>query len=369
LNNDLLYQLALTTIPNIGAVHAKILLHHYDVKDIFKAKRSELEKIEGIGTIRANSIKEFHDFSKAEEELLFIEKYKIRTLFLTEKDYPQRFHNCYDPPTLLFYKGSADLNASKMIGIVGTRNNTEYGKQVTEKLIKDLAPQNVTIVSGLAFGIDSIAHKASIKNDIPTVGALGHGLDTIYPADNAGLAKDMIRNGGGLVTEFFSKTKPDKQNFPKRNRIVAGLCDATIIVETDIRGGSMITAELANGYNRDVFAIPGKITDKKSSGSNYLIQNNKAILLTDTSELVSIMGWEEKTKKSKEKKKQKELFIELSAEEKIIVEVLNGKEAVHIDEINLRSGLSTSAIAAAILNLEFQNIVLGLPGKLYKLLT
>ena len=365
MTNDLLYQLALTTIPNIGAVHARILLQHYDVKDIFKARRSELEKLEGIGTIRANSIKEFHDFRKAEEEILFIEKYKIKPLFLTEEDYPRRFHNCYDPPTLLFYKGSADLNASKMIGIVGTRNNTDYGKQVTEKLVKDLAPQNVTIVSGLAFGIDSIAHKASIKNDIPTVGALGHGLDTIYPAENAALAKDMIKHKGGLITEFFSKTKPDKQNFPKRNRIVAGLCDATIIVETDIKGGSMITAELANGYNRDVFAIPGKITDKKSSGSNYLIQNNKAILLTDISELVSIMGWEE-TKKKKTKK-QKELFIELNRDEKIIVDLLNENGTVHIDEINLRSGLSSSEAAAAILNLELKNVVNGLPGKMYKL--
>ena len=365
MTNDLLYQLALTTIPNIGAVHAKILLQHYEVKDIFKAKRQDLEKIEGIGTIRAKRIKEFHDFKKAEDEIVFIEKYKIRPLFITDKEYPQRFHNCYDPPSMLFYKGTADLNAPKIIGIVGTRNNTDYGKQSTEKLVKDLTLQNVIIVSGLAFGIDTIAHKAAVKNDIPTIGALGHGLDIIYPSENTGLAKDMIKHGGGLITEFFSKTKPDKHNFPQRNRIVAGLCDATIIVETNIKGGSMITAELANGYNRDVFAIPGKITDTKSSGSNYLIQNNKAILLTDAQELVSMMGWEEI--KKKKVKKQKELFIELSKDEKIIVDILNEKEAVHIDEINLRSGLSSSAVAAAILNLELQNIVSRLPGKMYML--
>ena len=366
MTNDLLYQLALTTIPNIGAVHAKILLQHYNVKDIFKTKISELEKLEGIGTIRAKSIKEFHDFTKAEEEILFIEKYRIKPLFITDKEYPQRFRNCYDPPTMLFYKGTADLNASKMIGIVGTRNNTNYGKQSTEKLVKDLALQNVVIVSGLAFGIDTIAHKASIKNNLPTVGALGHGLDTIYPAENTGLAKDMIKHNGGLITEFFSKTKPDKHNFPQRNRIVAGLCDATIIIETNIKGGSMITAELANGYNRDVFAIPGKITDSKSSGTNYLIQNNKAILLTDAEELITIMGWEEKKQKPKSKF-QKELFIELSAEEKIILTILNEKETVHIDEINLKSGLTSSAVAAAILNLELQGVILSFPGKIYKL--
>ena len=367
MTNDLLYQLALTTVPNIGAVHAKILLQHYDVKDIFKAKKSELEKIEGIGTIRAKSIKEFHDFTRAEQEIVFIEKYKIRPLFITDKDYPQRFHNCYDPPTMLFYKGNADLNASKLVGIVGTRNNTDYGKQVTEKLIKDLTSQNAIIVSGLAFGIDSIAHKAAIKNDLPTVAALGHGLDRIYPSENTGLAKDMIKHGGGLITEFFSRTKPDKHNFPQRNRVVAGLCDATVIIETDIKGGSMITAELANGYNRDVFAVPGKITDKKSSGSNYLIQNNKAILHTNAQELIEIMGWEEKKQKSKVKS-QKEIFIELSKDEKIIITILNEKETVHIDEINLRSGLSSSAVAAAILNLELQNVVKGLPGKMYKLI-
>lgn len=366
MSSDLLYKLALTTIPNIGPVQAKILLQHYDVKNIFKAKRSELEKIEGIGTVKANIIKQFNDFSKAEEEIKFIEKFKIKVLFINDKDYPQRFLNCYDPPTILFYKGKADLNASKIIGIVGTRSNTEYGKLITEKLVEDLAYINPIIISGLAFGIDSIAHKAAMKNDLPTVGALGHGLDTIYPKENAGLAKDMVKHGGGLVTEFFSGTKPDKHNFPQRNRIVAGLCDATIIIETDVKGGSMITAELANGYNRDVFAVPGRTTDKKSSGSNYLIRNNKAVLLTEAQELIELMGWEEKSKKAKVKR-QKEIFIDLSPEEKIIIDILKEKESAHIDEINLLTNLSSSSVAAAILNLELQNVVLGLPGKMYQL--
>jgi DNA processing protein len=365
MNNDLIYQLALRLVPNIGFVHAKILIELYGTaREIFRARKSDLDKIEGIGMVRAKSIKDFNDFSRAEEEIQFIEKYKIKPLFLTDPDYPRRFLNCYDPPTLLFFKGKADLNASRTIGIVGTRNNTDYGKQVTEKLIKDLASQNVIIISGLAFGIDSIAHKASIKNDIPTVGALGHGLDTIYPSENAGLAKDMIKHGGGLVTEFFSKTKPDKHNFPQRNRVVAGLSDATIIVETNLKGGSMITAEIANGYNRDVFAIPGRITDSKSSGSNFLIMNNKAILLSDTQKLIEIMGWEVRKPKTK---KQKELFIELTPEEKIIIEMFQEKESIHIDEIHFLSGQSNSSVAAAILNLELQGVIVSLPGKIYKL--
>jgi DNA processing protein len=324
-----------------------------------------LEKIEGIGIVRAKSIKEFNDFHLAEKELEFIEKYNIKTFFLTDKDYPKRLLNCYDSPTLLFYKGTADLNASKIVAIVGTRTNTEYGKQFTEKLVKDLSEQNITIISGLAFGIDAMAHKAAIKNNLPTVGVVGHGLDKIYPSDHAGLAKEMIKNGGGILSEFFSGTKPDKHNFPLRNRIVAGISDATVLVETNIKGGSMITGNLANAYNRDVFAVPGRTTDTKSSGCNHLIKYNKAILLTDAEEILEVMGWKERKTKTK---KQKELFIELSQEEKQVVQLLQEKEMVSIDEINLGSGLSSSTIAAAILNLELQNVIASLPGKMYKLL-
>lgn len=366
-NSDLLHQIALTLVPNIGAVHAKILLEHFgNAEAIFKAKQSQLDKIEGIGLIRAKSIKAFHDFSLAEDEIKFIQKYKIKSLFITYKDYPQRLLNCYDPPTILFYKGTADLNGSKIISIVGTRNNTDYGKQVTEKIIKELASQTILIISGLAFGIDAIAHKAAIKNKLSTVGVVGHGLDMMYPYENTNLAKDMVKHNGGILTQFISKTKPDKHNFPIRNRIVAGLADATIIVETNVKGGSMITAEMANGYNRDVFAIPGRLTDNKSTGTNYLVKNNKAILLTDAQQLLEVMGWEEKQKTKS--KNQKELFIQLSPEEKIIIDILSEKKTVSIDEINLKSGLSSSSVAAAILNLEFQSVIGSLPGKMYKIL-
>jgi DNA processing protein len=367
MTTDLLFQLALTEVPNIGCVHAKILTQQFgDAQSIFKAKQSILEKIEGIGIIRAKAIKAFTDFSKAEEEIKFIDKYKIKPLFITDKNYPQRLLNCYDSPTLLFYKGIADLNAKKIIAVIGTRNHTDYAKQVTEKLIKELAEQNITVISGLAFGVDGIAHKSSLKNNWPTIGVLAHGLDQIYPAQHAALAKDMLKHDGGLLTEFRSKSKPDKHNFPTRNRIVAGMSDATIVIETGIKGGSMITAELANGYNKDVFAFPGRVTDIKSEGCNFLIKNNKAMLLTDAQELVEIMGWEEKPQKPKIKS-QRELFIELSKEERIIVDILKEKETVTIDEINLRSSLSSSAVAAAILNLELQNVLVSLPGKLYRL--
>lgn len=364
---DLLYQLALTQVPNIGDIQAKILIQQLgSAEAIFKASRKALEAIDGIGSVRAQSIHGFKDFSAAEKEALFLEQYKIKPLFLTDAAYPQRLLHCTDSPALLFYKGTADLNASKIIAIVGTRNNTDYGKKCTEKLVEDLAAHNILIVSGLAFGIDAIAHKAAIKNGLPTVGVVGHGLDKIYPQEHAGLAREMVQGNGGLLTEFWSGTKPDKHNFPLRNRVVAGVSDATIVIETDIRGGSMITAQLADAYNRDVFALPGRTNDLRSRGCNHLIQYNKAILLTDAQHLLQALGWEEK--KNKKKPAQKALFIELTPEEKTIVALLQEKETAHIDEINLRSGMSSSTVAAAILNLELANVVQSLPGKLYKLI-
>ena len=258
------------------------------------------------------------------------------------------------------------MNASKIVAIIGSRSHTDYGKLATEKIIKDLVNQNVLVVSGLAYGIDSIAHKAAVKNELSTVGVLAHGLDQIYPAEHAGLAKDMIKHKGGLLTEFRSNSKPDKHNFPTRNRIVAGMSDATIVIETGIKGGSMITAELANSYNKEVFALPGKITDSKSTGCNYLIKNNKAMLLTDAEELIQVMNWQE-NKKKPSSSRQKQLFIEMTADEKIVVTILQEKEKVHIDEINSKSGLTSSAVAAGILSLELQNVILSLPGKLYQL--
>ena len=366
LKKDLVYQLALSQVPHIGYVHAKILIQHFETaQQIFAARITDLEKMEGIGTVRAKSIKAYKDFDNALKEIDFIEKYNIQSLFLKEANYPQRLLHCYDPPTVLFYKGNADLNASKVLAIVGTRTNSDYGKQFTEKLVKDLSHLNILIVSGLAFGIDIIAHKSALKQSLHTVAALGHGLDTIYPSEHTLIAKEMVKQGG-LLTEFFSKTKPDKHNFPSRNRLVAGMCDAVVLIETGIKGGSMITAELANSYNRDVFAIPGRSTDAKSAGCNYLIRNNKAILLTEAKELLDIMGWEESKKVTR--KKQTALFIELTDSERKILNILQEKDLVSIDEINLSSELSSSAVAAALLNLELQNVVRAGAGKMYSLI-
>jgi len=363
MTNDLLYQVALTLIPSIGPVHTKALVEKFgDAKTVFGAKKKDLYAVEGITDLKIKAIAAFDDFATAENEIAFIEKYKIQPLFITAKNYPQKLLNCDDSPPLLYYRGNADLNVSKVVSIIGTRDNTEYGREVTEKLVEALKEQQVLIVSGLAFGIDVAAHKAALKHGLNTVGVLAHGLDIMYPAAHKTIAKEMIQHGG-LLTEFSKGTKADKHNFPRRNRIVAGMADATIVIETAIKGGSMITAALANGYNRDVFAVPGRVTDSRSEGCNYLIKNNRAILLTDAQQLLETMGWE---KRKAKRNVQKELFIELSGDEQTLANILKEKDAVHIDELYLKSGLTTSTVAAAILNLELQNVISSLPGKMYR---
>lgn len=365
MKEDLLYRIALTMIPDLGAVRSRLLAEHFgEAKAIFTAKKKELSAIEGIGENCARQIKEWGRFRDAEAEIEFAEKHQITILFLTDETYPQRLLHCYDPPTVLYYRGEANLNHGRIISIIGTRNHTDYGKQVTEQLVASLESQEVMIVSGLAFGIDAIAHKASIHQHIPTIGVLAHGLDIVYPPQHRSLAREMMEQGG-LLTEFPMRTKPDRHHFPRRNRIVAGMSDATIVIETALKGGSMITAELAHNYNRDLFAVPGKITDPKSSGCLKLIMQNKAVLLCDGAQLAETMGWQEKKKIIK---KQKELFIELSADEKTIVGLLDYSEAVAVDTLFIKSGLSSSTVASVILSLELQNVICALPGKMYKLL-
>lgn len=367
MNNDLLYQIALTLVPNIGDIHAKALIQIFgSAAAVFRAPMKRLELVDGIGSVRAGCIKTFTNFSACEAEITFIEKYKITPLFISDEHYPKRLLHAYDSPILLYYRGNADLNKKNIVSIVGTRNHSEYGKQQCEKLVEALKEEDILVVSGLAFGLDTIAHKAAIKSNIPTVGVVAHGLDRIYPAQNKMLAKQMIANGG-LLTDFTSGTIPDKQNFPKRNRIVAGICDALVVVESGLKGGSMITAELANSYNKDVFAFPGRATDAKSEGCNFLIKNNKAALISGASDLLDLMNWI--PKEQIKQKKQRELFIELSPEEKKVADIIQQQECIQIDELYLKSGLSSSTVAAALLQLEMNGVIDSIPGKRYKLTT
>lgn len=367
INEDLVYRIALTMVPQVGSVHARALAEALgSAEAIFKAPPSLLEKIDGIGAVRARSIRNFNSFARAEKEIRFIEKYQIHPLFIGGDDYPQRLLNCYDPPTLLYFKGTADLNAPKIISVVGTRNNTTYGKQVTETLIRGLQSYQPVVISGLAFGIDSVAHRAALKFRLSTIAVLAHGLKTIYPPENESLARQIVQ-GGGLLTEFMSDMAPDKHNFPSRNRIVAGLADATILVETGTRGGSIITADLANNYNRDVFAVPGKIQDTRSQGCNMLIRQNRAVLLDSPEQLAETLGWKELPQINGPR--QIELWTELSQEEKIITSLLREKEKVAIDELLLKSRISAGQLSSILLSLEIKNVIESCPGNTFRLIS
>jgi DNA processing protein len=365
-NEDrLLHRLALHLLPGIGPVITRNLISYCGgEEEVFKRKKSALEKIPGIGSDRASLISKHHSFKRAEEELLFIQKNNITPLFYLDKEYPARLKNCYDSPVMMFYKGSASLNPQRIVSIVGTRNITEYGRDILEKLIEDLFPYGVTIISGLAYGVDIHAHKVSLKMEMPTIGVTAHGLDRIYPSLHKSIADRMI-NHGGILTEYASGTIPDRENFPARNRIVAGMSDAVIVIESAERGGALITADLANDYNRDVFAFPGRINDRFSIGCNELIRQNKAMLTMSAKHIAEMMNWDQQNINAKS---QMELFVELNAEEKILVDILKSCGQTPIDVISIESGMPVSKVSTILLKLEFAGILKTMPGKVYSLL-
>jgi DNA processing protein len=367
MNDDLLYNIAITELQGIGDVTAKKLIAYCgSSKAIFEEKKVVLEKIPGIGSINANKINQSKTeaLSIAEEEITFIEKNKIQPLFYLDKAYSKRLFNCEDGPVMMYNKGDIDLNNPKVISIVGTRKATEYGQEFCNKIVEQLTSHNPLIISGLAYGIDLYAHKAAMKNKLQTAAVLAHGLDRIYPSLHRSVAKEMLNNGG-LISDYKSGTNPDRENFPKRNRIVAGLSDLTIVIESSKKGGSLITAYLANDYNRDVFALPGRLNDKQSEGCNNLIKNNKAVLIQSVKDIEYIMGWEAN---SKTKPQQQQLFIELTNEEKTLTSFLSQQEKTPIDQLALNAKMPMSKTTSLLLNLEFNGVVKSLPGKMYKLI-
>lgn len=362
---SLLDEIALTFIPGVGDVTARTLLHHFgSAEEIFRSKKNLLKAVPGIGEKIADGIVKKDYMKRAEEELCFVEKYRINVLSYTSDNYPERLKNCCDAPILLYYKGKADLNSTRIISIVGTRKATSYGRELTQRLIEDLRQHQVIVVSGLAYGIDGIAHKACIKEEIPTVGVIGHGLDRIYPAQHRAIAECML-DKGGLLTEFPSGTKPDRENFPRRNRIVAGIADATVIVEASIKGGALITAELANSYNRDVFAYPGDVSKEYSAGCNHLIKTNRANLITGVKDIEYLLGWTREENKSTSV--QVSLKLDLSADEQKVTDLLTENGTLSVDALAIQTGMPVSKLAIVILGLEMQGIVTGLPGKIYRM--
>ena len=358
-----LYEIALTLIPNIGDVNGKKLVAYCGgAEAVFCESKKALKRISGMNDNIIQGIDSKEVRNRAEEELLFIEKNGIKPLFYLDKEYPKRLQHCHDSPMLLYYKGNADLNAEKTVGIVGTRNITDYGKYIVEKLVEDLSSDNIMIISGLAYGVDAAAHRTALKYDLATVGVLGHGMQTIYPAENRKLATNMIEKGG-ILTEFVSGTTPFSGNFPKRNRIVAGMVDCLVVVESALKGGAMITAEIANSYDREVFAVPGKVGDFYSEGCNHLIRTNKANLMVGAEDIRYVMRWDVDTKVVA---KQLRLFRDFSEDEKKVMDVFAKSNVVHLDDIIVGTDLSPSKIASILLSLEFDGVLTALPGKRYQ---
>ena len=366
-SNLLKYYLYIIQIPGVGHVNAKNLISYCGgVENVFSSSKKQLLKVPGIGEKSASAILNLDSdiVEKTKREIEFIEKNDIQALNLFDKSYPQRLKQCADAPVLLFYKGNADLNQQRIISVVGTRNASQYGKDICRKMAEQLKPYNILIASGLAYGIDYNSHKAAIKNNIHTVGVLAHGLDRIYPSPHHNIAKQMVECGG-LLTEFMSETIPDRENFPQRNRIIAGMADATIVVETAHKGGSIITAYYADAYNRDVFAFPGRIDDKYSVGCNHLIKKNIAALLEKPEDIATFLQWN-KTEQNP-KSVQRNLFIELTESEQKILTLLREQNNQHIDNIVQYMQQPFSGVATTLLELELKGVIRSVPGNIYRI--
>ncbi|SDT21483.1 DNA processing protein [Mucilaginibacter mallensis] len=361
---SVLHQVALTYVKNVSHVLSKsLILSLGSAERIFTVSKSRLLEIPGIGIKTIEQLNLDDALRKAEEEVKFIEKNNIDVIFYTDPRYPKRLKLCNDSPILLYSKGNADLNNQRVISIVGTRNATEYGKHLCKELIEELQQYNVLIISGLALGIDVAAHKECLRLDMPTVGVLGHGLDRLYPGQNRATAEKMLENGG-LLSEYPSGTIPDRENFPERNRIVAGMADATVVIEASVKGGALITAEIANSYNRDVYTFPGRIGDEFSEGCNFLVRHNKAALLTNPADLAYSLGWEKD--ENIKAVQQFTLPIDLTRDEQIIFDTIKDHKApLAIDDLTIKTNMTMSTLAMNLLNMEMQGYIRSLPGKTY----
>ncbi len=353
---------ALHFVPGVGDFLIKQLVSYCgSAEEVFKQSRGRLLKIPGIGEITAEAIHHGKVFHKAEQEFRKAEREDAEILLFTDKAYPTRLKSIDDAPSLLYVKGNINLNHPKTVAIVGTRQATSYGKEQVERIIEELTPHGPVIISGLAYGIDIHAHKQALKHGLNTLGVLGSGLDVMYPASHKETAKRMT-NQGGLITENHFGTQPDAHNFPARNRIIAGMCDALIVVEAATKGGALITAEIANSYNKDVFAIPGNIGNVYSEGCNKLIKINKANLLMSVNDLEYLMNWNVRSEKP-----NVQLSLNLEPDEQTVMNALRLKNIpIMIDELSVKTGIAQGLLASLLLSLEFKNAVISLPGKMYR---
>ena len=364
--NELRYTLALQRVPNLGDAMAKrLILKVGSAEGIFKEKKGNLLKIKGIGPYKLKALSEKIQLNDAEKEMEFMEKNAIKYCYFLDKHYSKNLKHCNDGPILYFQKGNINLHQNKIISIVGTRKITSYGKSFCEKLIYDLSALNPIIVSGFAFGVDITAHKSAIDNGLQTIACLAHGHNQMYPKFHTKYV-DSVKKSGGFITEFWSSDSFEKNNFLKRNRIIAGLSEATIIIESAKKGGSLVTADIANSYHRDLFALPGRANDPQSVGCNNLIKTQQAHLITSAADLIYILGWELATKTQKQS--QKKLVVELSNDETIVFNYLNEKKKVLLDVISIQCNIPAHKLAAILLSMELKGVIRPTPGKMFEVI-
>lgn len=362
---SLKYKIALGQIPRIGDINARKLVSHFrSVEAVFKESYRSLTKIPGIGSGLAKYISDHSYLEASEKEVEYVTKHNIKTYFYLDNDYPFRLRQCDDSPVVFFYKGNCSLDEPKVLSVVGTRSATPRGKDLCEKIITGLAEghPDLIIVSGLAYGIDIAAHRVALSSNLPTIGVLANGFKTIYPSIHRSTAEAMLKKGG-LLTDFLSDALPERNNFIKRNRIIAGLSDATLVVESGISGGALLTADMASSYNRDVLAVPGRPEDQWSAGCNSLIKNNKAALVESSDDIDYFLNW--KSEKSKAPV-QRTLFSELDEKEKSILELINREEEMTIDAICRSLNIPVFKLSSILLQMEFKGVVKCFPGNLYR---
>ncbi|MDR1864963.1 MAG: DNA-processing protein DprA [Bacteroidales bacterium] len=368
MDDDLKYKIAVGLIPGIGDVIAKRLISYCGgAEAVFREKKPALMKIPGVGEALAEAVMAQDVLSKAEKETEFVRRYGVGCAYYSDDDYPHRLKACPDAPVIFYYKGNVDFNHPKIVSIVGTRQASNYGKDLCNRLVDELQRRqhHPVIVSGLAYGIDICAHRAALRNKLPTIAVLGHGLSQVYPSAHTATAHEMVKEGGALLTEFLSDSPIERNNFVKRNRLIAGLSDLTVVVESDLRGGALITADIANSYNRDVFAYPGRLTDTYSSGCNRLIKTNKASLLQSVEDIEYLMNWDAVSGKPQQPV-QPELFPAVSPKEEAILKYLHERNGCAIDTLCTGLQMPVNEISALLLHLELAGYVHSLPGKVYK---
>lgn len=359
------YQIALTLVPGVGSILIRQLISYCgSAENVFRSPLARLLKVPGIGEVTARAILKPDILTEAERVNQRVEKLGATALFYTDKAFPTRLKTLYDAPALLYFQGSGSLNAPRTIGLVGTRQATNYGRRVTAEIIEALVPYGVHIISGLAYGIDIAAHRASLVNNLPTIGVMASGIDVIYPNVHQKTAGEMLLLGG-LLTESQPGTKPDAHLFPARNRIIAGLSDAVVVVEAAAKGGALITAEYANNYHRDVFAVPGQLNQTFSAGCNKLIRENKAQIYTSPKDLIETLNWDTPVDQPTRKNQAPPLPVDVTEEESQVLSLLRQTADLHIDELSWQSQIPMGRLASLLLSLEFRGFVRSMPGKKY----